>query len=461
MAEPSDAEHIALIVAPAEESVRGTCAGEVPCLAGLVACKVDLEDPSVRARSAKARHFLREQNELIDACVALHEGKSVPGEEEDESAKHRCFSGAQAAKWSLIINVILLAGKILAAVFSGSLSIISTVVDSTLDLFSGTVFYVVSQVMSKRETSYPIGKKRFEPLAVIFVACVMGTASFEVILISVDSMVTGPTMPVIEWSSISVVIAVVLIKTGLYLYCRAIDSTSAQALAADHINDIVSNLAVLAALFLTRHISVYADPAGAIIVSVFIIVNWMHQGLEHVRNLASYMAPNKLLRLATFVAAHHAPDIVAVDTVRGYGFGNDCILEVDIVLPETTPLGIAHDIGESLQLRLERLDGVERAFVHLDYETAHKYSDEHRDNYKEGAHSSTLDYSHVRRCDSSSHVSHGSAAGSVREGLVANPHVHVHSVGSTHDNDSELDHHEQEEHREDEGLLSSTTGAGE
>lgn len=32
----------------------------------------------------------------------------------------------------------------------------------------------------------------------------------------------------------------------------------------------------------------------------------------------------------------------------------------------------AHDIGESLQMKIESLPMVERAFVHLDFETTHK-----------------------------------------------------------------------------------------
>jgi hypothetical protein len=37
-----------------------------------------------------------------------------------------------------------------------------------------------------------------------------------------------------------------------------------------------------------------------------------------------------------------------------------------------TPLWESHDIGESLQIKLEKLVNVERAFVHVDYETSHK-----------------------------------------------------------------------------------------
>ena len=46
--------------------------------------------------------------------------------------------------------------------------------------------------------------------------------------------------------------------------------------------------------------------------------------------------------------------------------------QVDIELPEDLPLKEAHAIGESLQIKIEELPEVERAFVHLDFECEHK-----------------------------------------------------------------------------------------
>ena len=43
------------------------------------------------------------------------------------------------------------------------------------------------------------------------------------------------------------------------------------------------------------------------------------------------------------------------------------------------PLKEAHDIGEQLQIKIEKMEDVERAFVHLDYEWDHKA--EHGDPY--------------------------------------------------------------------------------
>lgn len=48
---------------------------------------------------------------------------------------------------------------------------------------------------------------------------------------------------------------------------------------------------------------------------------------------------------------------------RAYYFGSRMLVEVDIVLPETMPLKESHDIGESLQFAIERLENVERVRV--------------------------------------------------------------------------------------------------
>jgi len=47
-------------------------------------------------------------------------------------------------------------------------------------------------------------------------------------------------------------------------------------------------------------------------------------------------------------------------------------VEVDIVLDRDTPLWIAHDVGEALQVKLESMPFVERAFVHVDYDSDHR-----------------------------------------------------------------------------------------
>ena len=94
--------------------------------------------------------------------------------------------------------------------------------------------------------------------------------------------------------------------------------------------------------------------------------------------LTGFRADPDFLAKVTWMAMHHDPNITHIETVDAYHFGNNFLVRVDIVLPESMPLRDAHDIGESLQRKLESIPLVERAFVHVDYEFLHKPSSEHK-----------------------------------------------------------------------------------
>lgn len=68
----------------------------------------------------------------------------------------------------------------------------------------------------------------------------------------------------------------------------------------------------------------------------------------------------------------HSNQILALDTVRAYHSGPRIIVEVDIVMAPGETLRATHDVAEELQVKLESLPDVERAYVHIDYETSHK-----------------------------------------------------------------------------------------
>jgi len=76
------------------------------------------------------------------------------------------------------------------------------------------------------------------------------------------------------------------------------------------------------------------------------------------------------------LADMHHP-LMKADIVRAYHFGNNYLVELEVILPESMRVREAHDISLSLQKRVEELDCVERAFVHVDY-LSRDY-DEHKD----------------------------------------------------------------------------------
>jgi divalent metal cation (Fe/Co/Zn/Cd) transporter len=67
----------------------------------------------------------------------------------------------------------------------------------------------------------------------------------------------------------------------------------------------------------------------------------------------------------------HSDAIRQIDTVRAYHSGPRLIVEVDIVMDPNDTLRSTHDVAEELQIKLESLPNVERAYVHVDFETDH------------------------------------------------------------------------------------------
>ena len=288
------------------------------------------------------------------------------------------LSVASATRLTLAVNILLFFIKMAAAIQSGSLAVISSLVDSALDLFSGVVIAVTRYFMQHYDPfNYPIGRTKLEPVAILITASVMGTATLQVITTSLEDIAAGNANPNINGFSGTIIAVTILMKGALFILCRRVDNISVKTLAVDHKNDVMSNLAALVFGLLGTFLYNYLDPIGALLLAIYIILNWAAVGYEQLKNLVGHRAGRRFLSKITYIAAEHSSKILKVDTVRAYSFGVNYLVEVDIVLQPSTPLNEAHNVGESLQLKLEKLEEVERAFVHLDYEYCHSPYSEH------------------------------------------------------------------------------------
>jgi cation diffusion facilitator family transporter len=172
------------------------------------------------------------------------------------------------------------------------------------------------------------------------------------------------------------VIAVgIFAKLALLVYCNVAGkgNSSVEALAQDHGNDVMTNvMAVIGGSLASAYSSFWwLDPLGAIFLSVYIIYNWTNTGKEQLSFITGESASNEFLGKLAYIASHHSEKIQCVDTVIALHFGFKLWCEVHIVLPKDMSLLECHDIGESLERKIERLDNVERCFVHMDYESEH------------------------------------------------------------------------------------------
>lgn len=326
------------------------------------------------------REFYERQNYLLERFRSV----SSPGMHElDDSAHSREDAVHRAIIASNISNAILLACQFYAFLSSRSLALLAVFLDAVLDTVSGLVILFTWYVKRRQDKHrYPVGRSRLEPLGVMGMACLMTAATLITLEQSISTLALGKDSAPFEgltFTSAFVLLSALCIKGTLYLYCSRVDDVSVAALAEDHFNDVLANAVSFCTVLVAQHALWWIDPVGGIFISCLIIRNWVMHTLGHVDQLLGKAADRDMLNLITFVACNHDRNILLVDTVRAYHVGNGIYAEVDIALPAQMPLREAHDVGESLQRRIETLEGVERCFVHLDFETSHSPTTEHKE----------------------------------------------------------------------------------
>ncbi|KAK4717214.1 hypothetical protein R3W88_015552 [Solanum pinnatisectum] len=323
--------------------------------------------------------YYQQQVEMLEGfneMDALADRGFVPGMSKEEREK-LARSETTAIRISNIANMILFAAKVYASVKSGSLAIIASTLDSLLDLLSGFILWFTAfSMQTPNPYQYPIGKKRMQPLGILVFASVMATLGLQIILESMRTLISDEsdfslTKEQERWV-IGIMVFVTLVKLVLVLYCRSFTNEIVKAYAQDHFFDVITNIVGLVVALLANYFSGWIDPVGAMILALYTIRTWSMTVLENVSSLVGKAAAPEYLQKLTYLCWNHHKAIKHIDTVRAYTFGSHYFVEVDIVLPADMPLQEAHDIGESLQEKLELLPEIERAFVHLDYEYSHK-----------------------------------------------------------------------------------------
>lgn len=282
-------------------------------------------------------------------------------------------------RMSLFCNLVLLIAKAVASYLSGSMSIISSLVDSAVDFIFGiVVWWTLRAIKGTDYHKYPVGKTRLEPISIIVLAVIMAVASIQVVISSATDLIEQSADPDISVATMAIIGATIAIKIALYLYFRSIPNQSTTVLAQDHLNDILSNAVALGFGYMGSKLWNGIDPIGAILISIYIFWGWYRVGSEQIRSLTGYKACPMMLQKLLWVCMNHDNRVQFIDTLRAYHFGLNLLVEVHIVLPPDMHLREAHDIGESLQMKLESYPEVERAFVHIDYDYEHLPSVEHR-----------------------------------------------------------------------------------
>jgi cation diffusion facilitator family transporter len=328
-----------------------------------------------KSRTArKLQKFYEAQNENIERML-----KPVA----DHAAEARQEAGDDHLKFQIAVygsfaaNLALAGLQLYGAISSGSLSLFTTMADAVFDPMSNITLIVMNRAVRKVDPNrFPSGKARLETVGNIAFCFLMTSVSWIIIALSCKSLSeahTGATNSFHLPSVIAVAVAFTT-KLGLFLYCWALKDKYSQIniLWQDHRNDLLINgFGILTSVGGSK-LRWWIDDMGAIILSCTISAIWLHTAFSEFLLLVGVTASVETQQLITYVCLTHSPAIEGIDTVRVYHSGPRLIAEVDVVMNADASLRDTHDVAEELQQKLEDLPDVERAYVHVDYETTHK-----------------------------------------------------------------------------------------
>jgi cation diffusion facilitator family transporter len=322
----------------------------------------------------KLQGFYEAQNENIERLLKPVD-EHVRQAKESNTANHLRYQ--IAVYGSFAANVILAILQVYGAVSSGSLSLFTTMADAIFDPASNLTLLLCNKAVSKVDPrKFPAGKARIETAGNIMFCFLMTSVSFLLIAFSLRDLVSGHPSETTNFHLPSVIAVSIAFctKLALFLYCWALRNQYSQIriLWEDHRNDLLINgFGILTSVGGSK-LRWWIDPMGAIILSLLIAVLWLRTAYKEFQLLIGVTADTETQQLITYISMTHSPHVIAIDTVRAWHSGPRLVVEVDVVMDPEKTLRETHDIAEELQMKLESLPDVERAYVHVDYETTHK-----------------------------------------------------------------------------------------
>jgi cation diffusion facilitator family transporter len=328
--------------------------------------------PAVRSNARKIQGFYENQNAAIERMLKSVEEHRAEARQEagDDQLKFRI------AVWgSFAANVVLSGLQLYAAISSGSLSLFTTMADSVFDPLSNLTLILSNRAIARVDPRrFPAGKARLETVGNIVFCFLMISVSLIIIAFACQELARAEEGKEFFLPSVIAVCVAFTTKLTLFFYCWAIKDKYSQVniLWQDHRNDLfVNGFGILTSVGGSK-LQWWIDPAGAILLSLFISGVWLHTAFEEFLLLVGVASSVDTQQLITYVCLTHSDAIQGIDTVRVYHSGPRLIAEVDIVMDPAGTLLDTHDVAEALQFKLESLPDVERAYVHIDYETTHK-----------------------------------------------------------------------------------------
>ncbi|MBR7007662.1 MAG: cation transporter [Ruminococcus sp.] len=285
----------------------------------------------------------------------------------EPSVRLRC--GYLGSITGITLNILLFAGKFIAGLLSGAISVTADAFNNLSDAGSSVLslagFKMAAQPADKE---HPYGHGRMEYVSGLIISFLIMLMGFELAQTSAQKIFHPKD---VTFSALTLVILIVSVLVKLWMWHfyrtlgRMIDSASLRAASADSLSDCAATSAVIAAMLVLYFFDVNIDGYIGAAVALFIIYSGINTFRDSLTPILG-AKPDKEFVEKIRKSAESYDSIIGIHDilVHDYGVGN-LMVSMHAEIPADMELVAAHDLIDSLENSLMEQFGC-LVTIHMD-----------------------------------------------------------------------------------------------
>jgi ferrous-iron efflux pump FieF len=270
---------------------------------------------------------------------------------------------------SVLTAGFLIVAKLAAWSVTGSVSLLASLVDSVMDSIASLInFFAIRYSLQPADEQHRFGHGKAEPLAGLAQAAFIAGSAVFLVFHAVDRLRFTHTLEQVGIGLGVMVLAIVMTLILLAIQRYVIRRTGSTAIRADslhYLTDLLTNISVLLALYLSTLGLTWADPVFAIGVAIYIFYSAFSIGYVAFQQLMDRELPEDILEKIQSTALSH-PEVLGTHETRTRQAGHTRFVQLHLELDENLPLKQAHAIADEVEAEiLAFLPGAE-VIIHQD-----------------------------------------------------------------------------------------------
>jgi cation diffusion facilitator family transporter len=267
----------------------------------------------------------------------------------------------------LLLNLVVVAIKVIVGVRTEALSVLGAALESSLDLFNNVVGMILVSVAARApDETHPYGHAKFETLGALAIVTFLSISCFELLREGIVQRAHSPQSPTMLEVALVGFTLVVNALIVVYERRRGRELASSFLIAdAAHTNsDLYVTLLAIASLGLTKLGFGALDPLLALVVALIIARN----GYQILRETVPILVDERGLDSADVRRlVERIPRIAEVRSVRSRAGPSGVVFaEVTVGVAGSTSVAEAHDIADEVENRIADALGASEVVVHVE-----------------------------------------------------------------------------------------------